>query len=145
MKVLMKICAKCGKKLPQGASCDCWKNRQKERQKIYNNKPNVKEKNKFYHSGLWEKIVEVVKARANGLDELALSQGKIEFGNTVHHIYTVVERPDLKTSVDNLIFLSARNHNLVHREYNRDEVSKKILQAKLIGIVRGGKRIAEKI
>lgn len=82
-------------------------------------------------------MITTVKARANGLDEYALAQGQIEAGNTVHHIFTIDERPDLKLSLDNLIFLSARNHNIIHNEYNKDSAAKKILQAKLCEIVKG--------
>ena len=136
--MLMKICAKCGRKLPQGTRCICSKQREKERHKIYNAERRDQEKNKFYHSKDWEVLVALVKARANGLDEYALSQGYFEIGNTVHHIYTIEERPDLKTSADNLILVSARNHNRIHKEYERDVTAKKILQAKLYGIIHGG-------
>lgn len=131
--MLMKICAKCGKKNQQGVKCSC----SKDRHKIYNASRRDKERNKFYHSAVWEKLVAVVKARSNGLDELSLSQGRLEVGNTVHHIYTVEERPDLKTSIENLIYLTAANHNRVHKIYNCDETSKKILQARLYGIISG--------
>ena len=133
--MLMKICAKCGRKLPQGEKCIC----QNDRHKIYNVERRDQEKNKFYHSAQWNRLVEKVKARANGLDEYALSQGYFEVGNTVHHIFTIDERPDLKTSIDNLIYLSAKNHNHIHKVYEKDN-EKKLLQAKLCEIVqsRGG-------
>ena len=129
--MLMKICAKCGRKLPQGVKCIC----QNDRHKIYNDNRRDKEKNSFYHSAAWNRLVATVKARANGLDEYALSQGHLEIGNTVHHIYPIDERPDLKLSPDNLIFLSAKNHNRIHSEYNKDFITKKKLQAKLKHIV----------
>lgn len=130
--MLMKICANCGRKLRQGERCGC----HNDRHKLYNAERRDQDKNQFYHSAHWARLVEAVKARANGLDEYALAQGYFETGNTVHHIYTVDERPDLKLSIDNLIFLSAANHNRIHREYAKDAVSKKILQAKLYGIIR---------
>lgn len=132
--MLMKICAKCGRKLPQGQKCICCNNRHK----IYNTARRDKDKNQFYHSAAWNKLVATVKARANGLDEYALAQGKIETGNTVHHIFTIDERPDLKLSSGNLIYLSAKNHNFIHSEYNKDSATKKILQDKLYRIVNGG-------
>lgn len=131
--MLMKICAKCGRKIPQGQECICGNNRHK----IYNAARRDKDKNQFYHSKNWARLITTVKARANGLDEYALAQGQIEAGNTVHHIFTIDERPDLKLSLDNLIFLSARNHNIIHNEYNKDSAAKKILQAKLCEIVKG--------
>lgn len=125
--MLMKICNKCGRRLKKNEHCSC----SKDRHKIYNTQRRNSDKNKFYHSSVWEKMVEAVKARAHGLDELALDEGRIETGNTVHHIYTIDERPDLKTSIDNLIFLSAKSHNRVHKEYQKDSISKKTMQEKL--------------
>lgn len=129
--MLKKICAKCGKSLPKNESCSC----EKLRHKLYNETRRDAEKNKFYNSEIWRKMTRIVKARAKGLDEYALSQGYLETGNTVHHIYPLEERPDLKLSLDNLIFVSARNHNRIHKIYNRDETSKKKLQAKLTEII----------
>lgn len=89
-------------------------------------------------------MVAMVKARANGLDEYAFAQGILEIGNTAHHIYPIDERPDLKLSASNLIFLSAKNHNRIHGEYNKDAVSKKIMQAKLIRIIEHKNAVADK-
>lgn len=131
--MLMKIC-KCGRRLPQGETCPC----QKQRHKLYDAARRDKDKQKFYASRHWHKIVEVVKARANGLDEYALAvAGVIAVGSTVHHIYPVDERPDLKTSLDNLIFVSARTHNKIHAEYNRDAESKAAMQKTLMTIRQG--------
>ena len=83
----------------------------------------------------WKKIVEKVKARANGLDEYQLAvNGVIVIGTTVHHIYTTDERPDLKTNLSNLIFVSAQTHNMIHAEYRRDGESKSAMQKKLWSI-----------
>jgi hypothetical protein len=133
MKLLMKICRNCGRKIPQGTKCNCHKNFDKtnERHKLYNQFRRDQDKNKFYHSAVWGKLIEAVKARAHGLDELALAEGRIEKGNTVHHIYPIDDRPDLKTSLDNMIYLSARNHNRVHKKYQKDSISKKTIQEKL--------------
>lgn len=79
-------------------------------------------------------MVAMVKARANGLDEYAFAQGILEIGNTAHHIYPIDERPDLKLSASNLIFLSAKNHNHIHKIYEKD-AEKKLLQVKLCEIV----------
>lgn len=143
MKLLMKICRNCGRKIPQGTKCNCHKKFDKtnERHKLYNQFRRDQDKNKFYHSAVWEKLVEAVKARANGLDELALAEGRIEKGNTVHHICPIDDRPDLQTSINNLIFLSAKSHNRVHRIYSRDEESKKNLQSKLFAIVSSGRGV----
>lgn len=131
--MLMKLC-KCGRRVEQGQVCPC----QKDRHKIYDKTSRDKQKKKYYGSSNWKKIVQTIKARANGLDEYQLSvKGIIEKGTTVHHIYTVEERPDLKNSLENLILLSARTHNMIHAEYERDAESKKAMQKILLEIRNG--------
>lgn len=89
---------------------------------------------------MWKKIVQTVKARANGLDEYQMKvNGRIEVGTVVHHIYTLDERPDLKFSLSNLILVSARTHNQIHAEYERDSESKIQLQKILSQIREDGR------
>ena len=133
--MLMKICNKCGKILPHNERCAC----QTERHKLYNAGRRDKDKNNFYHSRQWAAVVTAVKARSLGLDEYALAQGYLEKGNTVHHIYTIDERPDLKLSLDNLIYVSSKNHNRIHAEYAQDDDAKKKLQSELQKIINRGK------
>lgn len=130
--MLMRVCQKCGKKIPLGNRCSC----SKERHKLYNRYCRNEEAKKFYHSAQWSKLVAQVKARAAGLDELLLEEGKIETGNTVHHIYPIDERPDLRLTFSNLIYLSAKSHNRVHSEYNKNAGSKGDMQKKLLEIVQ---------
>ena len=125
--MLMKVCNKCGRRIPHNERCPC----QKTRHKLYNSKRRDKEKNNFYHSQQWKSVVAQVKARANGLDEYALAQGYLERGSVVHHIYTIDERPDLKLAIENLIYVSAQNHNRIHAEYSKSEERKKELQSQL--------------
>lgn len=132
--MLMRICGKCGNKLPHNKRCPC----QNARHKFYNANRRDKDKNIFYHSRQWKAIVEQVKARANGLDEYTLAQGYLEKGNTVHHIYTIDERPDLKLSVENLIYVSAKTHNFFHAEYKRSNAARIELQKELLKITGGG-------
>lgn len=130
--MLMKLC-KCGRRVPQGEVCPC----QKARHSIYDKTCRDTNKKKFYGSTTWKKVVELVKARANGLDEYEIANGIISIGNTVHHIFTVDERPDLKNALDNLIFVSAKTHNKIHAEYDKGDREKRDLQGKLAAIVRG--------
>lgn len=134
--MLMRIC-KCGRRIAQGEKCSC----QRERHSLYDETKRDKVKREFYLSKEWRKIAATVKARAKGLDEYKLAtEGVIELGTTVHHIFTIEERPDLKTSLDNLIFVSARTHNKIHAEYKLGDKERKILQERLIEIRRGNRK-----
>lgn len=129
----MKICTLCGKKIPQNQRCSCVN--VFSRHKQYNTTRRDKAKNDFYHSREWRALTVLIKSRAKGLDEYALSLGAIVQGNTVHHIYPIDERPELKLSVENLIYVSAKMHNQIHAEYERGETAKSDLQAKLIAAI----------
>ena len=132
--MMMKICTQCGRRLQSGKQCPC----NNSRHKLYNKNVRDKNKNAFYHSRQWRALTDVVKTRANGLDEYAFSTGMIVAGNTVHHIYTIDERPDLKLSTDNLIYVSASTHNWIHSEYDKGLDVKRDLQAKLLEIIGRG-------
>lgn len=127
--MLKKIC-KCGRQVLQNEICVC----QKKRHKIYDKFCRGKATKKFYSSGRWKRTVMLVKVRANGLDEYQFSEGIVENGSVVHHIYTIDERPDLKFSLSNLIFVSTRTHSIIHSEYNKSEESKVAMQRKLWNI-----------
>lgn len=130
--MLMKICQQCGRRLHQGERCPC----RNVRHKLYNETQRDRERNEFYHSAAWRRLTLAVKSRANGLDEYALAQGRLEVGTTAHHIYPLAERPDLKLSMDNLIWVSARTHGKIHAEYDKGGDAKKIMQAKLLACRR---------
>ncbi len=132
--MLMKVCPQCGSKIPQGKRCSC----STARHKLYNRTQRDKVKDEFYHSKTWRNLVASIKARANGLDEYALSLGIIQQGNTVHHIHPIDERPDLKLSPTNLIYVSARTHNHLHSVYDHSNEEKRALQAELQSITAGG-------
>ena len=134
--MLMRLC-KCGRRIPQGKVCPC----RKLRHNLYDKICRDKGKKKFYDSTTWRKIVESVKSRANGLDEYQLANGVIAIGTTVHHIYTVDERPDLKLSLANLILVSSNTHNKIHAEYAKGAEEKKALQKKLLEAVQGAGEI----
>ncbi len=129
--MLRRICANCGRRLSQGDKCVC----QKARHKVYNAEYRDEIKNDFYHSAAWKKVAAAVKARANGLDEYALSQGRLEQGSIAHHILPIEDRDDLRLAMDNLIFVSARTHNQIHDEYKKSEQNKKAVQVKLKSII----------
>lgn len=114
--MLMKICNRCGKRLQQNEICEC----QKVRHKIYNLESRDQIKNAFYQSKEWQKASAMTKARANGLDEYALVyENRIVKGNISHHIMTIEEKPELKLSLENLIYVSLQTHNKIHAAYDR--------------------------
>ena len=128
--MLKKICNSCGRVLRQGEKCNC-------RHSKYDKFQRDKVKKGFYKSKMWRRLSEITKARANGLDEFLLSAGKIVKGDVAHHIFTLEERPDLKFSQENLIFVSSSTHNFIHGEYDKNFDSRREMQKKLLKIRQG--------
>ena len=84
---------------------------------------------------MWNKVRQSVKARANGLDEYALRYGqRLLKGNLVHHIFELNERPDLKLSLDNLVFVSSQTHNMIHAAYDKGDEEKRKMRQRLLDI-----------
>lgn len=133
--MLMKICPRCGKHIPAGSSCSCTEARVKEERRRYDKKSRDPKRRDFYHSKMWERVRQTVKAHAHGLDEVAWSQGRVEPGTTAHHIIPVEERPDLKFDPRNLVWISAHTHKNIHREYRKSRSDKEAVQRRLREIV----------
>ncbi len=131
--MLTRICAACGRIVPQGERCPCQTTRHKE----YDRGRRDKDKARFYHSREWQAVAAAVRARAGYADEVARANGRLVPGAIVHHIYPVDERPDLRLSLGNLIFVSARTHKEIHDAYNKNPRAKKEMQACLIAIRAG--------
>ena len=128
--MLQKICEHCGKIISQGTTCPCRANRHR----LYDKTQRDKTKSAFYKSKMWRQVAEYTKARANGLDEYLLAEGRLCKGNTAHHILTIDESPELKLSLENLIFVSSSTHNMIHNEYDKGKESRLKMQEKLKAI-----------
>ena len=114
--------------------------RQKERYKDYQRRRledyNEAKAQGFYHSTDWDRIKEAVKAGLYHIDifEYYLT-GKIVEGETVHHIIEVKEDWDSRLDVNNLIYLTNKNHSKIHSKYNAGLDSKKRIQKILFGLL----------
>lgn len=105
--VISKYCDRCHKKLKVGEKCGCT-------HKIGHK---VCKSDDFYYTPEWHRAREECIRLCCGLDLYSLSQGKIEFGYTVHHIEPINKRPDLRLTQSNLIYLTESNHKLIHSMY----------------------------
>lgn len=130
--MLTRLCAVCGRMVRQGQRCECQKHRHRE----YDREHRDKEKAAFYHSCAWARLREQVKARAAGCDEyIRDTEHRLVPGTIAHHIYPIDEHPELKLKARNLIYVSAKTHELFHAAYDKDEQGKSALQGQLIKII----------
>ena len=131
--MLTRICPSCGRPVQQGEACPC----QAKRHKAYDRERRDKDRAKFYHSREWRAVVAAVRARAGYADELAKASGRLVPGSVVHHIHPVGERPDLRLSLGNLIYVSARTHKAIHDAYDKSPQTKKEMQSRLFAALAG--------
>lgn len=112
--MLVRICNSCGRKVPQGQPCPC----QKQRYRVYNREHRDRGRAAFYDSHEWRATAEAARARAGYADEYARAyDGRLIPGKVVHHIHPIDEAPGRKLDLSNMICVSAKTHDHIHREY----------------------------
>ena len=79
------------------------------------------------------------RARAGYCDEYARQyEGKLIPGQIVHHIHTVQEAPGRRLDLSNLVVVSAKTHDHIHREYKAGGDRKAIMITMLEAIRASG-------
>lgn len=114
--------------------------KEKERYKDYQSR-RLKDKEKkkqqqFYNSDNWQRTREAVASDCLGIDIYEYyTTGRIVPGETVHHIIELNEDWNSRLDINNLIYLTERNHRKIHVIYDRSNRDKKIMQDKLFKII----------
>ena len=127
---LYKRCSRCGKRLDYGSKCTCSSKRYKDEDRYYQDSKSKK----FYKSQMWQKAREQAIAATYGLDIYSLFEhGIIEYGTTVHHIIPICEDWSKRDDINNLIYLTDSNHQLIHALLDDASSHDKIIK-KLIGL-----------
>lgn len=124
---IFKRCTRCGKRISSGSKCTCLRVREDVKD------PKEKE---FYSSSRWQEVREQVKSQCKGLDLYSYYiLNKIEYGAVVHHIRPIKDDWGARYDIDNLIYLSNSNHQLIHEAYNKSADSKEAMMDKLYQIL----------
>ena len=118
---IYKRCNRCRQRLLTGTKCECVKERHKEYKKYRTDK----KEQSFYCSGDWLSVKEKVKDRFKEVDIYSYYiKGKIEYGQTSHHIETLKDNWNRRLDIDNLIYLTEQNHQHIHALYNQNNAVK---------------------
>lgn len=115
--MIMKYCTKCGTLMQYNGKSLCAvcqqkreeqrkAYRNKEKDKIYNQKYRNKKTDKFYHSKEWKNLSRAILAKANYQCALC---GKLAV--EVHHIEEVADNWEKRFDIDNLMPLCTSCHN----------------------------------
>lgn len=111
--------------------------KEKERYKEYKIRKSHNEEYKrfqsFYNSEAWQRVKEVAILNTLAIDVIDYYKlGRITQGERVHHIIEVSEDMEKRLDTDNLIYVTERNHRIIHREYNKG--NKKEMQELLLSL-----------
>ena len=113
---------------------------EKERYKEYQDR-RLKDKEKkkqqqFYNSDSWKRVREAVVSDYLGIDIYEYyTTGRIVQGETVHHIIELKDNWSCRLDINNLIYLTERNHRKIHAIYDKSNKDKRIMQDKLFKII----------
>jgi len=129
--MLTRICSVCGRKVNVGETCVCMKQRQRD----YDRDNRNKDRAAFYHSKSWRLLCEAVKSRAQYADEYILRYDhKIVAGRIAHHIIPLEDNMSLALNPQNIVYVSAKTHKMIHDAYDKGGDVKKDMQARLARI-----------
>lgn len=113
--MLSKVCSRCGKRIPLASECSCMK---RLKSKVNNHRKYNEDVKKFYSTKEWNDARDLCIARCHGIDLYSFFVlNRIEYGEVVHHIVPIVDDYSKRLNADNLIFLTERNHKLIHSLY----------------------------
>jgi hypothetical protein len=122
---LIKEC-RCGKiidyKLKYCNDCESKvKDNKRSNDKHYDMNLRNKNSKAIYNSTQWDKLTQQCKYRFKGLDIYSYYVlGVIEYGNICHHIEEVTLNENRRYDLNNLVYLTNKNHNIIHGLYRTD-------------------------
>ncbi len=109
--MIYKRCSRCGKRIPSGTKCTCWKSEKRKYKKREGT-------DAWYHTSEWRKTRDTVISKYNGVDLYALyMHGVFRTADTVHHIVPLKEDWSKRTDMGNLIPVSRYSHNEIEKFY----------------------------
>ncbi len=122
---IYKRCSRCGKRLPQGTSCGCLKQRHRE----YDRYSRDRKSKDFYNSREWLKKRADVMEIDDGIDVYVyMTTGEIVLADTVHHIIPLRDDWEKRLDETNLMSLNHDTHSIIEQQYkkNKPEMIKKL-------------------
>lgn len=115
---IYKRCGRCGRRLPAGSSCPC----RKERHKEYDRYSRDKKSKQYYDSSEWNMSrAEALEADQNCDVYIFMTQGRILYADTVHHIIPLKEDWSKRNSLENLMSLHHSTHSAIEKMYRKDK------------------------
>lgn len=120
---LMKICPRCGKKVPYDSQCECEIKARKDSYKEYKKHRTDAKEQSFYNRVAWKRTAKYIGVKYNNCCLMCLMlDKKVEPYKLVHHIVELKVDYEKRLSIDNLIPLCVEHHNQLHSNYNNEKI-----------------------
>lgn len=113
---------------------------EKERYKEYSHRRKLDKEQKkyqdFYSSNEWKRLRDLIRLSCYGIDIVELYRtGRIVQGERVHHIIELEEDWNSRFDICNLIYLTEKNHRIIHSQYDKGKREKKQMQNILFSLL----------
>lgn len=124
---LKKQC-RCGVKIDISKQCcnkcvDFYTEKRRESYRMYDEKRD-REAHAFYNTPEWKTLRDVILKRYAGIDlYLYYTKGVVEKANTIHHIIEINEDVDRRLDDKNLLPVTQKTHEKIHRMYQRNKIA----------------------
>lgn len=130
--MLYKRCVRCNTRLPYNAICSC-----KARYKTNSDSYKDDKEKRFYKSKDWQNTTNIIKNKFNYLDIYSYYVlGQIEKGQVVHHIIALDEDFNKRLSLSNLVYLTEKNHRIIHNLMKKSYKDKEEIQQLLFSLIK---------
>lgn len=116
--MIYKICSRCGRRVPEGTTCECQLRRRAESNKHYDRYQRDRKSTDFYRSPEWQLTRQRVLRLDHNLDVYQyVVNGRVMVADTVHHIVPLKSDWNRRLDVNNLMSLHHDTHSMIEREY----------------------------
>lgn len=134
---LYRKCSICNGKVRYGTKCKCEEERARERYRVYKQKRNDKEEQKFYGSKEWSRLRKTIDIRYHGMCLYCLLMfDKIVDREANHHIIEIKDDWSRRLDDSNIIPLCDKCHKNIHYEYKINIKNKRNMQEKLFNLLK---------
>lgn len=120
-----QYCDNCMKEFKTSES----KRRQEYKQSKYMTDEVYRKRMQFYKTKEWTSLRLRVLSNCNGIDVYQLIMNdEVVHGKLIHHIETIKDNDKRKLDINNLICVSDKTHDYIHRIYDKSEKDKAEMQ-----------------
>jgi len=134
---LMKTCSRCHMKIPYDSQCECMVQAKRDSYKDYKKRRKDKDRQKLYSSNAWIRLRDMIYRSCYGMCVVCLiKDNEIVNATACHHIEDTESNTSRWLDESNLLGVCQSCHMKIHKQYDKDNKSKKAMQDILFGLLK---------